>query len=114
MAESAVGVVPDKSPRELCVEVTLNAVKDAGLSLADCDGLITCNAFAEPILYHAEAVAEYLGWQPRHCVTVNTGGGTTFMAINMAIAAIAALSVQSDIGATNSWDPSRRVICSSL
>ena len=53
MAESAVGVVPDKSPRELCVEVTLNAVKDAGLTLADCDGLITCNAFAEPILYHA-------------------------------------------------------------
>lgn len=90
MAESAVGVVPDKSPRELCVEVTLNAVKDAGLTLADCDGLITCNAFAEPILYHAEAVAEYLGWQPRHCVTVNTGGGTTFMAINMAAAAIAA------------------------
>jgi hypothetical protein len=44
MAESAVGVVPDKSPRELCVEVTLNAVKDAGLTLADCDGLITCNA----------------------------------------------------------------------
>ena len=88
MAESAVGVVPDKSPRELCVEVTLNAIKDAGLTLTDCDGLITCNAFAEPILYHAEAVAEYLGWQPRHCVTVNTGGGTTFMAINMAVAAV--------------------------
>jgi acetyl-CoA acetyltransferase len=41
-------------------------------------------------MYHAEAVAEYLGWQPRHCVTVNTGGGTTFMALNMAAAAIAA------------------------
>ena len=39
-------------------------------------------------MYHAEAVAEYFGWQPRHCVTVNTGGGTTFMAINMAAAAI--------------------------
>ncbi len=39
-------------------------------------------------MYHAEAVAEYLGWQPRHCVTVNTGGGTTFMALNMAAAAI--------------------------
>ena len=63
---------------------------DAGLTLKDVDGLITCNAFAEPIMYHAEAVAEYLGWQPRHCVTVNTGGGTTFMALNMAAAAIAA------------------------
>ena len=41
-------------------------------------------------MYHAEAVAEYLGWEPRHCVTVNTGGGTTFMALNMAAAAIEA------------------------
>lgn len=90
MAESDVGIVPDKSPRELCVQVTLDAVRDAGLRLREVDGLITCNAFAEPIMYHAEAVAEYLGWQPRHCVTVNTGGGTTFMALNMAAAAIAA------------------------
>ena len=90
MAESDVGIVPNKSPRELCVQVTLDAIKDAGLTLADVDGLITCNAFAEPIMYHAEAVAEYIGWQPRHCVTVNTGGGTTFMALNMAAAAIQA------------------------
>ena len=90
MAESDVGIVPDKSPRELCVQVTLDAIRDAGLTLADVDGLITCNAFAEPIMYHAEAVAEYIGWQPRHCVTVNTGGGTTFMALNMAAAAIEA------------------------
>ena len=90
MAESDVGIVPDKSPRELCVQVTLDAVRDAGLKLSDVDGLITCNAFAEPIMYHAEAVAEYLGWEPQHCVTVNTGGGTTFMALNMAAAAIEA------------------------
>ena len=72
------------------MQVTLDAIKDAGLTLANVDGLITCNAFAEPIMYHAEAVAEYIGWQPRHCVTVNTGGGTTFMALNMAAAAIQA------------------------
>ena len=90
MAESDVGIVPAKNPRELCVQVTLDAVRDAGLKLSDVDGLITCNAFAEPIMYHAEAVAEYLGWEPRHCVTVNTGGGTTFMALNMAAAAIEA------------------------
>ena len=34
MAESAVGIVPDKSPRELCVQVTLDAIKDSGLTLA--------------------------------------------------------------------------------
>ena len=41
MAESDVGIVPDKSPRELCVQVTLDAIKDAGLTLAEVDGLIT-------------------------------------------------------------------------
>ena len=60
MAESDVGIVPDKTPRELCVQVTLDAVRDAGLTLQEVDGLITCNAFAEPIMYHAEAIAEYL------------------------------------------------------
>ncbi|MEK9871251.1 MAG: thiolase family protein, partial [Gammaproteobacteria bacterium] len=55
MAESDVGIVPDKTPRELCVQVTLDAVRDAGLTLKEVDGLITCNAFAEPIMYHAEA-----------------------------------------------------------
>ena len=77
-ADTAVGVVPGRSPLELCVEAGLLALADAGLSREDVDGLITCNAMAEPIMYHAEAVAEYLQIFPRYCMTAPAGGGTTF------------------------------------
>ncbi len=88
-ADTEVGVVPGKSPTELCVEAALLALADAGLDKADVDGLITCNAMAEPIMYHAEAMAEYLQIFPPMCMTVNTGGGTTFSVLAHAAAAIA-------------------------
>jgi acetyl-CoA acetyltransferase len=88
-ADTEVGVVPGKSPMELCVEASLAAIEDAGLTKSMIDGVITCNSFAEPILYHAEAVAEYLQIFPRYCSSVNTGGGTTFAVLHQAASAIA-------------------------
>lgn len=88
-ADTEVGVVPGKSPTELCVEAALGALADAGIAKEQVDGLITCNAFAEPIMYHAEAIAEYLQIFPRLCMSVNTGGGTTFSVLQHAAAAIA-------------------------
>ena len=87
-ADTEVGVVPGKSPTELCVEAALGALADAGIRKELVDGLITCNAFAEPIMYHAEAIAEYLQIFPRLCMSVNTGGGTTFSVLQHAAAAI--------------------------
>lgn len=87
-ADTEVGVVPGKSPTELCVEAALGALADAGIGKDQVDGLITCNAFAEPIMYHAEAIAEYLQIFPRLCMSVNTGGGTTFSVLQHAAAAI--------------------------
>ncbi len=89
-ADTQVGVVPGRSPTELCVDAALRALADAGLDKSQVDGLITCNAFAEPIMYHAEAIAEYLQIFPRMCMTAGTGGGTTFSVIQHAAAAIAA------------------------
>ena len=89
-AETTVGVVPDYSPTELCVQAVAGAVRDAGLTMGQVDGLLTCNSFAEPIMYHAEAIAEYMGLKPRYCASVNTGGGTTFAAVQQAAAAIEA------------------------
>ena len=88
VADTEVGVVPGRSPTELCVEAALLALADAGLDKGDVDGLITCNSFAEPIMYHAEAVAEYLQIFPSTCMTVNTGGGTTVSVLRHAAAAI--------------------------
>tara|TARA_R110001592_G_scaffold363372_2_gene686163 strand:- start:26459 stop:27637 length:1179 start_codon:yes stop_codon:yes gene_type:complete len=87
--DTEVGVVANRTPMELCVEAALGAVADAGLELSQVDGLVTCNAMAQPMLYHAEAVAEYLQIFPRYCMAVGAGGGTTFSIIHHAASAIA-------------------------
>lgn len=87
-AETAVGLVPGRSPMELCVEAALGALADAGLDKDDVDGVVTCNAMAQPMLYHAEAFAEYLQIFPRYCMAVGAGGGTTFSILHHAAAAI--------------------------
>ena len=63
-ADTAVGVLPGRTPMELCVDAALQAIADAGLDKSDVDGLLTCNAMAQPLLYHAEALAEYLEENP--------------------------------------------------
>lgn len=88
-ADTAVGALPERSPMELCVEAGMAALADAGLRLSDVDGLVTCNAMAQPMLYHAEAVAEYLQIFPRYCMAVGAGGGTTFSILHHAASAIA-------------------------
>ena len=88
MAETDLGVVTDRGPMELGVQAVVAALVDAGLNPSQVDGLITCNSLVQPVMYHAEATAEYLGMRPRHCLAVATGGGTTFTAIRYAAAAI--------------------------
>jgi acetyl-CoA acetyltransferase len=87
-AETQVGKVPNLSPTELCVDAAIRALQDAGISRDQVDGLVTCNSMAEPHMYHAEAIAEYMQIFPRYCVTVNAGGGTTFSSLHHAAAAI--------------------------
>lgn len=88
--ETAVGVVPDLGPMQLCAEAVLRALADAGLERGAVDALYTCNSMAEPYMYHAEALAEYLGIRPAHCLAVGAGGGTTVALLEQAAAAIAA------------------------
>ena len=88
-ADTAVGKVPELNATALCVDAALRALKDAGLDKDQVDGLVTCQSMAEPIMYHAEAVAEYMQIFPRYCVTANAGGGTTFSSVQHAATAIA-------------------------
>ena len=88
-ADTEVGVVPGKTPMELCVEAAVAALADAGINKDSVDGLVTCNAMAQPLLYHAEAFAEYLQIFPRYCISVGAGGGTTFSILHHAASAIA-------------------------
>lgn len=88
-ADTRVGIVPDATATELCVESILLALADAGLDKTQVDGLVTCNSMSQPMLYHAEAIAEYLQIFPRYCFAAGAGGGTTFSVLHHAAAAIA-------------------------
>lgn len=87
-ADTAVGVIKHMGATQLCVDAILRALADAGIDKGAVDGLVTCNSMAEPYMYHAEAIAEYLQIFPRYCVSVGAGGGTTFTALHQAASAI--------------------------
>ena len=57
-ADTDVGVVPELSATQLYVKAAKRALEDAGITKDDVDGLITCNSFVEPYMYHAEMIAE--------------------------------------------------------
>ncbi len=88
-ADTDVGKVPQYGATALCVEAARRALDDAGITKDQIDGLVTCNSMAEPHMYHAEAIAEYLQIFPRYCVTAAAGGGTTFSVLQNAVSAIA-------------------------
>ena len=88
-ADTEVGIIPHLSATELCVKAANLALKDAGISKDQIDGLITCNSMAEPYMYHAEAIAEYMQIFPKYCMAVSTGGGSTFSILHHAATAIA-------------------------
>ncbi|HXG65415.1 MAG TPA: thiolase family protein [Blastocatellia bacterium] len=89
VGETEVGRVPDLTATQMYVKACRLAMADAGLTNRDIDGVITANSWSEPHYYHAEWVAEYLGIQPRYCLTVGTGGGTIIAAMQHAATAIA-------------------------
>ncbi len=64
-ADTEVGKVPQYGATALCVEAARRALEDAGITKDKIDGLVTCNSMAEPYMYHAEAIAEYLQIFPR-------------------------------------------------
>ncbi len=88
-ADTAVGIVPELGATQLCIDAARRALADAGISKDQLDGLVTCNSMAEPYMYHAEAMAEYLQIFPRYCISVGAGGGTTFSILHHAACAIA-------------------------
>jgi acetyl-CoA acetyltransferase len=90
IADTPVGIVPDLNATELYALAIRGAVADAGATVRDIDLLITGNSREHPFLYHAEAIAEYMGIQPERCVTVGTGGSTSITALALANAAVEA------------------------
>ena len=90
IADTAVGKLPGRTATDLCVEAAVRAVADAGLELKHVDGLVTCNSMAQPHMYHAESIAEYLQITPSYCATAAAGGGATFTVLYQAALAVQA------------------------
>lgn len=88
-ADTVVGKVPQMGPTELWIDAALGALADAGIDKNEIDGLVTCDSMAEPYMYHAEAMAEYLQIFPDYCMGIGAGGGTAFAILHHAASAIA-------------------------
>jgi acetyl-CoA acetyltransferase len=88
VGDTEVGVLRGFSATQLYVKAARLALEDAGITKHDVDGLITCVSFAEPYLYHAEMIAEYMQIFPRYCITAPSGGGTTLAIMHHAASAI--------------------------
>lgn len=83
LATFGMGEAPGWSALELAARAGLDAIADAGLTLADVDGLFTCLP-DDP--FGGLALAEYLGLNPRYSDS-NRTGGSAFMS-HVAVASI--------------------------
>ncbi len=88
MGETQVGSLPERGSTEICAEAARLALADAGIGKDRIDGLVTCNPWVEPHLYHAEMFAEYMQIFPKFCMTLNAGGATSLAAVHRAAAMI--------------------------
>ena len=88
IGQSAIGKVPEMSALELCAQAARRAIRDAGLSLKDIDGLVTAYSMTEsyPVLYGA--LAEFMGLELSYGVEQTAGGGTSGVMIHDAALAV--------------------------
>ena len=79
-----------RSAKELAVEAALAAMRDAGITSADIDGVITASPTADPHFVFASLVAEALNIQPRMATAMQSAGASPCTAVLHAARAIAA------------------------
>lgn len=84
IGETSVGRLPGTTPMEHAADAAIRAVADAGLTFADIDGLVACNAMAQSWMYPGEATAEYLGIAPTFCLGLGAGGATALAVLRHA------------------------------
>jgi acetyl-CoA acetyltransferase len=86
--DTAVGELPGSSCMQLHAQAALGAVRDAGLELADIDGVLCAYSLVEPHLMLASVFCEYLGIHPGFCAAVQAGGATACIMVMQAAALV--------------------------
>ena len=93
VGETEQGILKDRGSFQLLAEVTKITLEDAGLTLADVDGMVTAFSFVESTLMHSTTLADYLGMAPGYFASVAVGGATApLMAVQAALAIDAGLA----------------------
>ncbi|WP_298216835.1 thiolase family protein [Acidocella sp.] len=75
-ADTEVGKLEGSTSLGLQAQAAMAAVEDAGLSLAEIDGVLCAYSFTEPHLMLSSVVSEFLGIAPSYSVAVQAGGAT--------------------------------------
>ena len=89
VGESDIGKVPHLSGLGLNAQASKRALDDAGLTVADIDGLLTAYSFTEPYTMLGSSLCEYLGLKPGMCVSMVAGGASPGIMLRHAAQAIA-------------------------
>ena len=93
VGETEQGKLEGRGSFQLLAEVTKITLDDAGITLADVDGMVTAFSFVESTLMHATTFADYLGMAPGYFASVAVGGATApLMAVQAALAIDAGLA----------------------
>jgi acetyl-CoA acetyltransferase len=89
IGQTRLGAIPDRSALQLQAEAAAAALADAGLTLADVDGIITTPVRVEHWQAPCGIVASHLGIRPRFMTTVDLAGASGAAMIDQAAMAVA-------------------------
>src|SRR5262245_20116980 len=89
VGETEQGILPDRGSFQLLAEATKLTLDDAGVTLAEVDGLVTAFSFVESTLMHATTLADYLGLAPGYFASLAVAGRTSPLLAAPAAQAIA-------------------------
>lgn len=88
VGESDVGRLPHMTGLGLNAEAAIRAIRDAGISHTQIDGLLTAYSFTEPYFMLGSVLAEYLGIQPTYASSIITGGASPTVMLHHAAQAV--------------------------
>ncbi|MFQ5913004.1 MAG: thiolase family protein [Nitrospinota bacterium] len=89
IGETAIGKLPDRTSLSLNVEAAAAAIRDAGLSKEEVDGVLSMPPYDDPPFMFCMQVAEGLGLRPRFAADLNLGGATPVAIVMHAALAVA-------------------------
>lgn len=86
--DTKIGSRPESSCMTLHTDAGLGAIGDAGLRIADVDGLLTAYSFTSPQLMLGAVFAEYVGMRPKVSASISMGGVTAGLMVAHAVALV--------------------------